>query len=532
MKTFVRLLTLLLALLMLAMTVVACDEGDDTEDDIGNSAVADTFGREGDDLPADLDYKQDEISVLNWNAENPEFDIETISADNVQNALYDRNGEIERRLSVSLTFTTEEGDVSHMKPFVALVQRVYESETHDFDIIASYSRTEGMLAIQGYLEDLKLISDSYINLDKPWWPDNMISTVSIADSMYFISGDISPNVLHLMQVLYFNKNMLNQYWNQEAINRGVTAELDEDGKEIVSAAARMIYQWAYDGTWTLDKLIELSHGADGEGIYIDNGETADTKDPLDTYGFTSTAYQIDCFYTGSNLRLIEHVDTGEVLKVSDDYGSFKTVRLVDEMGKWFRTSSCYTEANSSGNYAKSWNKGKAMFVAMRAHGVKNLDADGWSYGVMPVPKYNEKQANYYTCMGNPFTLYGIFKGMATSPSTQRPDVTRSGDRPAALREMTAIIECWASETYRLVTPEVFEVNMQLKYADTQYETDMFEIVRSSVVFDLGRIFANDMAYMSELPSRSAVYGASWASTYASYKNSLNTKLEQIVEKLA
>ena len=97
--------------------------------------------------------------------------------------------------------------------------------------------------------------------------------------------------------------------------------------------------------------------------------------------------------------------------------------------------------------------------------------------------------------------------------------------------MTAVLECWASETYRLVTPEVFEVNMQLKYADTQYETDMFEIIRSSVVFDLGRIFANDMAYMSEIPSRCAVNGASWASTYGAYKKSLDTKLAQIVDSL-
>ena len=204
MKTFVRLLTLLLACLMLVMTVVACDD-EGTQGDVGSDKVADEYGREGDDLPA-LNYQNDEISVLNWNAENLEFDVEQITADNVSNAVYDRNGEIERRMNVELKFTTEEGDVKHMKPFVALVQRVYDAKTHDFDLIASYSRTEGMLAIQGYLEDLKTIDGSYINLEKPWWPDNVISTVAIADSMYFISCDISPNVLHQMQVLYFNKS--------------------------------------------------------------------------------------------------------------------------------------------------------------------------------------------------------------------------------------------------------------------------------------------------------------------------------------
>ena len=60
---------------------------------------------------------------------------------------------------------------------------------------------------------------------------------------------------------------------------------------------------------------------------------------------------------------------------------------------------------------------------------------------------------------------------------------------------------------------------------------MFEIIRSSVVFDLGRIFANDMAFMSEMPSRTAVNHASWASTYGAYKKSLDKKLEKIVDSL-
>jgi hypothetical protein len=283
----------------------------------------------------------------------------------------------------------------------------------------------------------------------------------------------------------------------------------------------MIYDMAYNGTWTIDELITLTRGADGSGTFKDVGSVPNAEDVDDQYGFTSTGYQIDSFYTGSNLRLIEHVDDERALIVSPDYGSFKTVKLVTKLGDWFKEASCLTDNNPNdlNKWDDPWAAGKAMFIACRAHHVKHLDAE-WDYGVMPMTKYDAKQANYYTCMGNPFTLYGIFRGLDDM-----------GDRTETLKEMTAVLECWASETYRLVTPEVFEVNMQLKYADTQYETDMFEIVRSSVVFDLGRIFANDMAFMSELPSKAAVTGASWASTYGSYKNSLDKKLEQIVESL-
>ena len=515
MKTFVRLLTLLLACLMLAMTVVACDD-DTTEDGQGSAMEEDAYGRERDDLDQyNLNYMGDEVSVLYWSdVENPEFDVEQITSDNVNNALYDRNGEIERRLNVELKFSGVPGNVNNRKGFVSVVDTDYKSQSHAYDLIASYSRTEGMLAIQGFLADLKSIEGSMINEDKPWWPDTLLETVTIGDKMFFLSGDISPNVLHLMQVIYFNKDLLNEYWNTYAQEQGFESDRDENGKEIVSPAARMIYDWAYKGTWTIDKLITLTTA---EGIAKDNGTATGVQDIEDQYGFTSIPYCIDCFYTGSNLRLVEETDDGGVLKISDDYGSAKTVKLVNKMSTWFSNPACWTLYDFS--YITLFQNGNAMFAGLRAHHVKHFDED-WDYGVMPVPKYDEKQLNYDTCMGNPFTLYGIYDGLDTH-----------GDKPARLAEMTAVIECWASESYRLVTPEVFEVNMQLKYADTQYETDMFEIVRSSVVFDLGRIFANDLSFMSELPSRAAVYHASWSSTYGSYKKSLNAKLEEIVSQL-
>ena len=98
--------------------------------------------------------------------------------------------------------------------------------------------------------------------------------------------------------------------------------------------------------------------------------------------------------------------------------------------------------------------------------------------------------------------------------------------------LTAVLECWASESYSLITPEIFEVDMQLKYADTQYETDMFEYVRGTVTLDLGRIFTNDLSYMSELPSHAACNGAEWSSAYGQYRESLDEKLAQLVESFA
>ena len=139
MKTFVRLLTLLLAVLMLAMTVIACDSDSD-EGEAGGQQSEDQYGRVGDDLPA-LNYKNDTVKFLHWKAFNNEYDIEQLSDDNVDNAIYERNSEIERRLNIEMTFQEELGQVEYMHHFTSIVRQNYESKTRAWDIISAFART-------------------------------------------------------------------------------------------------------------------------------------------------------------------------------------------------------------------------------------------------------------------------------------------------------------------------------------------------------------------------------------------------------
>ncbi|MBQ8716278.1 MAG: hypothetical protein IJY43_00345 [Clostridia bacterium] len=520
MKTFVRLLTLLLALLMLAMTVVACDDGNKDGDDVDRKATEDEFLRERDDLDRyNLNYTGEKITVIGWDGGNyEEFDVKQITADNVLMAVYDRNQEIERRLNIDLEFIEIPRD-----NVIRSVVSDKNSGMGAYDIIATYSRTEAEIAMRGCMADISTIENSYINLEKPWWPKNMVESMSIGNSMYFFSGDISPNVLSEMQVLYFNKDVMSEYWDAHAQKLGVTPEKDSKGQNVVSPAAQWVYNMAYEGTWDLDELIKLTMGPDGKGIGdISQGSVADAKDLDDSYGFVSISYCLSFFYSGCNLKLIENDKNStdeNPLNISEDFGSMRTVKLVQKLGDWYKENTC--AVNFGKNYRTIMQGGRTLFTAVRARHAGNEYVD-LNIGIMPCPKFDdETQANYYTAIGNPFTIYGIYNGLTA----------RGGDKQATYSMMTAVVECWASECYRLVTPQIFEVNMQLKYAETQCETDMFEIVRSSVVFDLGRIFGPELYGMDDMPSEAAKAGTSWVSTYASYKNPLAKKLDAIVASL-
>ena len=144
------------------------------------------------------------------------------------------------------------------------------------------------------------------------------------------------------------------------------------------------------------------------------------------------------------------------------------------------------------------------------------------YGILPCPKYDETQPSYYSVIGNAFTIYTVFS-----------DFDQRGDKEQTLSMFTAILECWASEGYRKTTPIVFELNMQLKYSETQDETDMCEYVRAGIAFDLGRILDAALANVSMDGSviSAAESNADWTSTYSAHYESAQNNLAEFIKAL-
>ena len=503
MKNFARVMCLLLALLSVLLVVVACDDGSgDKGGDDGDSGLIDdrydVNGRLNDDLPDTLNYEGETISIMTWgDVERPEFEQENVTGDNVRDAIYDRNNQIEDRLNVELKWTSVPGPYhGMMSSYLGHVDAIYQANTQDYDIIASYSRAQGTLAVQGYLQNLSVVENSYIDLEKPWWPQQLVETVSFgAGGYYFVSGDMSTNVLYMMHMMYINKDMFS------------LLQLD------------VPYQDVYDGKWTMDRLIELS-----TGVYQDLDKDNQFSKG-DRFGFNVRGYVADSFYIASNMHWIDEDET-EWLVLSPDYTSSKTVKLINKLGNWAATDDVWmadptvdgTEDTTSTEW-KLFQQGQSLITMQHASYAEGflLNVD-FEYGLVPNPKYDEKQVNYYTGMGNPWTLYGIFV-----------DFKDRGDKAATLSMLTAVLECYASEGYRLTTPEVFEVNMQLKYAAGQDETNMFEYIRSGITFDIGKIFGNELSNISELPSKAIAANSSWSASSGAYKRAITAQVAEIVQ---
>ena len=516
MKLYARIIALVCALLMLSGCFVGCanttepevttENAQTTTPDVAGPEVTEpsNVDKDGyllDDLPAELNYKNEVVTILNWKAERVEFDVleEETGVDMVKDAVYNRNVTAQERLGVTFEWTEQEGNNGNRKKFTAYVQNCYSGGTY-YDIIATYTRTSAMLCTAGLLENLNEIDENYINTDQPWWPASMLETCSIDDALFFVSGDISTNILHFMYAIYYNMDLLQKLQLEDPI-----ALVDNK-------------------TWTLDKLIEMS-----SGLYSDDDQSGSLTG-TDSYGFCSSYFHLDAFYTGSGLRLVED-SKDEVLAISEDFYSQKAIDLADKLGAWFNQGDCYvSRRNDSFDEDEPFIEGKAVFIQNRVYmadsqykgGTGPLRNVDWEFGILPTPLYDENQEDYITLLGNPITLWSVMQN-AKDPSMS-----------------TAVIECLASEGYRKTSPALFENNMKYRYTpDVEGKGDgarMFDLIRKNISFDLGRIFSESLSYMSEMPSDAAANRTSWATISKQQKKvlgkamvNLNKALESIID---
>lgn len=210
----------------------------------------------------------------------------------------------------------------------------------------------------------------------------------------------------------------------------------------------------------MDKMFELSTGVyqdlDGDGV----------KSEGDQFGMYTTKLHSDAFLWGSGTTVL--INKGqEGLVYNENFYSERTQNLLESVCSFlYNTNDGYmiTSSATLGAFAE----GRALFYFDRARmatrdqvkGAEDLD-----YGIVPIPKYDETQDTYSCIMGNPFTLYAI-------------PIDNDESEMAA-----AVMECMASESYRTVTPALFETALKVKYSKDEVSSQMLDIARDSVVFE-------------------------------------------------
>ncbi|MBO7361462.1 MAG: extracellular solute-binding protein [Clostridia bacterium] len=430
----------------------------------------------GDDIPADTDLREAEIRFLYWeDAENREYFAENENGELVSDAIFTRNIRVTVRLNCSFDFIPIKGNSSQANAFADHMKNSVNGGEGGYDIISAHSRSIGLTAYNGLVAELG--EYPVINLQKPWWPESLVSRSSIGGKTYFVSGDISTNLLYMMYVVFYNKDL--------AADLGIADPYDSFS----------------DGSWTIDRLAELT-----KNVYADtDGDTVVSAG--DRFGLCDKLLHCDAFLFGSGVSAIDN--SGEKLTLSSEFSGEKMSALVEKMQGLFAEVS----NRIADDYKVVFRDGRSLFVCDRADiAVSDLKEKTFEMGVLPVPKYNADQERYLTAVGNPFSLYAI-------------------PLNAAEKEMSAIvIEALASESYRTLTPAVFELTMKTKYAEGGRDAIVYDTVREGCVFDLSRIFWKVFSSNTapDTMFENAISGtSSWSSAFGSSKKVVQNTIKSI-----
>lgn len=473
---------LILTLAMFTCTLTACTESPNNNEETTAQPQAETtvdpdagkYDENGylkDALP-EVTNLGVTIGVLYWSdVENTEFFADESTTDAVEAAINRRNAKAEARMGVKIEYTGTPGNASNRGDYINKVRNTYAAD-NPFDIYASYTLTMATAATNGFCANL--LDYDVIDFEAPWWPQKLIEESTINNKLFFATGDLSTNLLYMMYVMYFNKDLMTE---------------NDAGDP---------YTCMDDNTWTYETMIAMSHKLDG----MQSLET-----PI--YGFTANTMHTDPFFYGAGLRTLDRDENGTPI-ISDLFGSERAQNVVTLVESYLSDpisligSKCNTTFQS----------GNAMFLMSRArYASRDLGDVSFSYGIAPIPKYTADQDGYYTCLGFPTTYYSI------SGAAQNPE------------EAAMVLECLSSEGYRIITPVLFEVTMKTRYSQDPVASKTFDTARAGVCFDLGRTYSDALGNLTYSIFRNCICKSNpnYLRSYSSQLSVLKAKLDDMIK---
>jgi hypothetical protein len=269
--------------------------------------------------------------------------------------------------------------------------------------------------------------------------------MEVKGNLYFVSGDISANLLRMMSCIFVNKTTL------ESIGQNY----EEFMEQIL----------AYE--WTFDDLIRLT-----ENQYQDLDNVIGPSSG-DKFGLITLYYHSDALYAGLGYKYgnMSSKDN-EVIRISPQLGGETATNYVNKMKDWHATNDFYmgyTDPQEA-TFADAFLNGNSLFLLHFATFGFEIQKTDVRYAVIPCPALDTDQGRYYTNVHNGFSTYGVCE---TSTDYDKAAQT---------------IQTLAYYAYSTTTPAIFEVSFQGKFSKDDYTIKMFDIIRESVIFDSGRIF--------------------------------------------
>ena len=491
-----RLLSGILASLMLLGSLASCGETVETPDSgpadtKAAAAVTEVETELTDELPDDLNYGGDEIIIISRYREgwtSGEIAVPELTGEDVNDAVYERNTAVEERLGVKIVSIEENNNDPGV--VVNKVATAVNAGTHEYDLMAAACYQAVNQSLSGTFADLR--QTEYLDFEKPWWSQGFNEVVEYQGAQYAVTGSIVLSLYRFAFVTVFNKDLF------------------------TDAKQPYLYEYVRDGSWTLNKQIELV-----PIFHRDNGNETQDKDG-DVYGLITNDYiSTDPYWSSCMVNIIQKDEDG-VYEFVFDSGKLhdvaeKTLHLFYNCGNATYNIKHYGLDDEQNDIRDMFAQGYGAMATLRIMELENGSMRNMAqeFGVVPMPKYDENQKQYRTLLHDQFTVLCV-------PTT----IQNRAD------EVSAILEALSSTSYRLVKPAYYETTLRTKIAQDPQSAEMMDVVIDNIYIDAGIIYTNALSsFHDKFRQIMGTKKNTVVSDYARLSKSADRALQKMVEKL-
>ncbi|MBQ2708465.1 MAG: hypothetical protein IJF67_09375 [Clostridia bacterium] len=423
-------------------------------------------------------YKFLNVKYDLWNM-MPQIMPEELNGETVNDAVYMRNEKVMAKLNCQL-------EEVHHETYDELGADLNKLIMAGDDVYAAaYVPLHKILAglTGGYYAKLNDVDT--LHLDQPYWDQTFLETSSIDGANYFATGSAHLMINSGMWMLFFNEDMM------DANKLAYPYDLVREGK------------WTVDAMRTYTKAVANLNGDDVYGKDSDGNAI---------YGFVSFANVIPKFIYAAGAEYVTKDKNGELVI---NCNSSKFIETCQKLAEFFGVKGEVLMASSDSTlntyYQLYFEKQKCLFFGGELKTASLLRNMEQSFGIIPIPKIDESQKEYYVTSVHQCPAFVI-------------PVTNS-----APEEVGLIFDALSYESDASVLDLYFNEYVEQKGLRNEDSIEMLDIIVSSRSYDIGVVYGwittLETALKTAIQEGNTDISSAVATNEASITENLNKMLE-------
>lgn len=477
-------LVLLLAALMVSSSVVSCGNPESTSSDPESPEVlaeAELTETEPEtsvvDLLPNADYEGYTFNILSTNPGTlwgwrVSIFAEEETGEPLNDAVFRRNTAIEERYNITIANSAELDNSSTS----ANAKQLAVAGDDLYSIISYGIKWQLSDAVNGCFINLNSVDT--LDMENVWWNSEAGRLLTLHDKLFVGFSEMNTFNNEALACVYMNNDI------------------------IANNALESPYDLVREGRWTLDVMYDMSAAAardlDGSGDMSEG----------DVIGYAVGVGSINSLLTSAAQP---HVIIGEDGSYILNHGTESSIAAAEKIAKLINDKNSAVYLNDQGWGSASFQSGNGLFNEGVIASLGTMREADIGLGLVPSPKYDEQQENYYSMMSNQ-----SFAIVIPKPNKE-------------LEKTGVICEALGAYSVESLRETYYESMLKEKMARDTDTVEMLDAIIDSSAIDVGVM--NEVSWGTLISGYIGSIRASGAGELASYAAKNQKMADKLISKI-